>query len=118
MIEVTRKFGNTIIKVQGESQKEIWTQLSELGELFGDKECALCKSDDLLPRVREVVDGKKTHQYYELQCNVCRAKLCFGQHSEGGTLFPKRKLKDGQPNQEEGTYGPHKGWHKYVAPKS
>jgi hypothetical protein len=60
-------------------------------------------------RVRhaESRDGKEC-DYFELQCaNLdCGARLCFGQHQVGNTLFAKRKDGEGNPL-------PNRGWNVY-----
>jgi hypothetical protein len=52
-------------------------------------------------------------KYYELWCQNpdCRAKLGFGQHKTGDTLFPKRKDK-------EGNWLSDNGWVVYVPNKN
>lgn len=89
-ITYTTNDGRMTVKVDGEDQKSIVEQLSVFSEVFEEKECGKCKGHDLRFKVRKVVDGKKTHSYYERACGDCGAKLHYGQHSEGGTLFPKR----------------------------
>lgn len=87
----------TFITAEAESQLELFQQLSDLTEIFGEESCAKCNSPYKY-RVRKVTDGKKEYSYPELVCTNrdCRAKLSFGQ-SEGGALFPKRYVqKDGE----------------------
>jgi translation initiation factor 2 beta subunit (eIF-2beta)/eIF-5 len=103
MISVTA--GN--VTVQGESQKEVFEQLAQHQEIFGQNTCGACNSEDTRFVVREAQssDGKRNFKYYEMRCNKCGARLSFGQHSEGGTLFPKRK--DGE------NWLPNNGWTKF-----
>lgn len=109
-IKVTSK--NITITAEGNTQKEVFEQLSDLQEVFTGEDCGLCKGDTRF-LVREV-DGNK---FYELMCNKCFAKLQFGQSKTGGKLFPvrfQRKGKDYVKDSngrmlEKGT----KGWEKY-----
>lgn len=102
---------NRQIEVEGNTQKELFAQMASTYEVFGEKKCGCCDSDDIKPAVRKVPDGKKVHEYYEYICNKCGAKLQLGQSTDTETLFPKRKLdKDGKPDMENGKYGKHNGW--------
>lgn len=95
------------VKVEGEDQKSIVEQLSLFCEVFEAETCGKCNGTDTRFRVRKVQDGKKTHSYYERVCAKCGAKLHYGQHSEGGTLFPKRY--DSEANKVIGV----RGWVKF-----
>jgi len=102
-INYTSKNKRLSIEIQSESVKESFKKLAEFQEVFDEPQCGQCKSDNLQFVVR-TVDG---NDYYELKCNSCFAKLAFGQHKIGGSLFPKRKLADGTFDKE------NKGWHKW-----
>lgn len=108
---------NITVEVEAETQKELFGAAASAAEVFGESECGLCKSADIRPVVRHVAGAKnKQFDYYEMQCmnTKCRAKLAFGCNLEGGSLFPKRKLKEnGEPDMAEGKFGPHNGWTKY-----
>ncbi len=104
------------IEIESADTKELFRQMSAAHEVFGDHKCGACGEDRIVPRVRKVSKNKKEYEYFEMQCNnpKCRAKLAFGQYQDGSGLFPIRKLdKDGQPDRETGTYGPHNGWSRY-----
>ena len=105
-MKVTKKIGNLTIEFDGETQKDIFKQLSSLEEVFGEKACGKCGSENLRFIVREN-DG---NEFYELRCMDCGAILSYGQHKKGGTLFPKRKDADGN-------YMKHNGWYKYTGKK-
>lgn len=93
---------NTFITAEAENQLDLFKQLSDLTEVFGEESCAKCNSPYKY-RVRTVSDGKKQYVYPELVCTNrdCRAKLSFGQ-SENGALFPKRyQQKDGEAVTDE-----------------
>lgn len=92
------------VEAEGENHKQVFEKLAALAEVFGIERCGKCNSEDIIPIVRTAEDKKKkTHTYYELRCKNCYAKFAFGQHLQGGTLFPQRK--DG-----EGNYKPDGGW--------
>lgn len=95
------------ISFEASGQKEIFQQLAALSEIFSHSVCGACKSPDIRYVVRETSKGNKKFQYHELHCQKCRARLAFGQHSEGGTLFPKKK-------DESGEFLPNNGWVKFT----
>jgi hypothetical protein len=96
------------VSFEASGQKEILQNLSVLSEIFSHSHCGACRKPDIRYVVRETSKGTKKFQYYELHCQnpACRARLAFGQHSEGGTLFPKKK-------DDEGNYLPNNGWVKF-----
>jgi len=88
MAKVTVTSGN--VTVEAEGQKELFETLAEYQEVFAISQCGGCKSEDLRYSVRVQEDKKgKAHKYFELRCSSCYAKLPFGQHDNGKTLFPK-----------------------------
>ena len=96
--------GRITIEVEGGTQKELFKAVADVQEVFdADARCGDCQSADIAFRVREVDDN----QYYELHCRNCQARLSFGQHKQGGTLFAKRV--DDQKNPL-----PKGGWRKYT----
>jgi hypothetical protein len=92
------------------SDTDAFAQLASIDELFQDEACGLCKSKNV--HFAHRVSGK--FPYCERKCLGCGARLAFGKTEDGGRLFPKRKLKDGQPDMENGTFGEHRGWHRFV----
>lgn len=100
MAKVTVRSGN--VMVEGDSQKEVFQTLAEYQEVFSISECGGCKSINLRFSVRRQADSKgKEHNYYELRCQDCYAKLPYGQHDNGQTLFPKDWVRwDPQTKQE------------------
>lgn len=97
--------GKFWIEVDASDIKEAFRTLSGYMEVLGEPKCGRCGSADIRPNHRQV----DKYHYYELVCNnpSCRAKLELGQVQEGDTLFPKRKLPDGQWDSE------HHGWYRY-----
>ncbi len=91
------------IEIETDSAKDAFKKLAEFQEVFGESQCGQCKGNELRFIVR-TVDG---NDYYELKCNSCSAKLAFGQHKTGGTLFPKRKMADGSYDAK------NNGWHTW-----
>lgn len=108
------KVGN--IEVEAETQKELFQLISSAHEVFNEKRCGLCGSEEITPVYRTVSQGKKTFEYPEYHCQnpQCRARLSLGCAMEGGTLFPHRKLDEqGKPDRENGKWGKHNGWTKF-----
>jgi hypothetical protein len=99
---------NTVLHLEGEDIKDVFRQLASASEIFGaaDK-CGACGNKNVRFVVRNVPDGKKTYEFFELWClnNSCRARLAFGQTSDGDGLFPKRRDDSG--------FKPNNGWEKY-----
>ena len=92
MAKVRVQCGN--VAVEGESQKEVFQTLAEYQEVFGISVCGGCGSKNLRFTVRRQADSKgKEHNYYELRCQDCYAKLPYGQHDNGQTLFPKEWVR-------------------------
>lgn len=89
------------VRVEGSNQKEVFKQLAAFEEVFTETVCKKCGGSDTRFVVRNVEDN----DFYEMRCENlnCRAKLEFGQHKKGGTLFPKRK-------DDEGNFLPDNGW--------
>ena len=102
------KSGQFGVEFEGKDHKDVFEQVAKFQEIFEEKTCGKCKKSNIRFSVREV-DGNK---FYELVCREpqCRAKLAFGVHKQGGTLFPKRKSDDG-------TFLENNGWVTWVNPK-
>ena len=96
--------GRLIIKVEGSNIKELFEQIGPVAEVLdGDDACGKCGSAHIYPRAREA----QGFTYYELVCSDCGAKLSFGQHRDGGSLWAKRTDKDGRALD-------HRGWSVYL----
>ncbi|MBT4604105.1 hypothetical protein HOC01_00560 [archaeon] len=104
-INYTTRNKNINVELQSESVKDAFKQLAEFQEIFDEKCCGACKNIDLQFVVRTV----ENNDYYELKCKACFAKLAYGQHKVGGSLFPKRKNPDGSYDNI------NQGWHKWQA---
>lgn len=86
--------GRITIEVTGETIRDLFRGIANAQEAFeADAVCGMCQSECIGFRHRKV----DKNDYYEMVCNSCRARLQFGQHKEGGTLFAKRQDKDGNP---------------------
>lgn len=105
-IRYSSKNGRLSAELDGETQKDLFQQISSFQEVFEESKCGLCSKEDIRFVVRV---NKDNDDFFELHClnAACRARLAFGQHKKGGSLFPHRKDK-------EGTYLPNNGWTKYV----
>jgi RNase P subunit RPR2 len=96
-----------VFEVEGKEQVDVFKQLSSLQEVFSETTCKNCGSTETRFQVRQ---DKEENEYYEMVCTKCHARLSFGQNKKGGTLFPKRKSK-------EGNWLDNNGWIKYVRPQ-
>jgi hypothetical protein len=93
--------GSLTIKVEGETQRDIFRELARAAETFeAEAECGICHSPQIRFKVRTMDDN----EFFELQC-VCGARFEFGQHKKGGSLFPKRRGENGPL--------PNGGWAKW-----
>lgn len=102
MAKVTVTCGN--VAVEAEGQKELFELLATYQEVFGVAVCGnpKCKSANLRFTVRTQADSKgKEHRYFELRCLACYAKLPYGQHDNGQTLFPKKWVRWDKASNEE-----------------
>lgn len=89
------------VEFETESLKSAFKELNGIQEvLVSAGKCGACNNTDIRYVVRTVDDN----DYYEARCgnSRCRAKLAFGQHKTGGTLFPKRKDENGNWLDKEG----------------
>ena len=102
-IKYTTKNQRMSIEIENDSIKDSFKHLAEFQEVFDQESCGLCQGEDLQMVVRTV----ENNDYYEIKCKSCTAKLAFGQHKAGGSLFPKRKRVDGGYDLEG------QGWHKW-----
>lgn len=102
-VTYSSKNGRLSIQLDGDSQKDVFRQISSFQEVFEESSCGACSSEDLRFVVRTVDDNN----FYELHCNKCYSRLAFGQHkNKEGTLFPRRK-------DEEGKVLGKRGWTKW-----
>ena len=106
MYECTYKAfgGRLLVKFEAEAPTDIFTKMGAIATVLdADQVCGKCGSDIIFPVARTVTGN---NVYYELQCgnSRCGARLSFGQHKTGGTLFAKR---DGHPDTN--------GWYVYLA---
>lgn len=99
-VKVRINVGGCWLEADCETPKQAVKTLSSFAEVFGERECGLCKSTSIRPYHREV-DG---HDYYGLVCCSCGAQLSFGQHKNGSTLFAKRTDANGVKMSGNGWY--------------
>lgn len=103
----TTRNNRMTFELEGKTHTDIFEQIAAVQEVFEQTECVRAgkKSDNVKFVVREDAEENK---YYELVCQdsdpeLRYAKLAFGQHKKGGSLFPRRKDKDNK-------YLPNNGW--------
>jgi hypothetical protein len=101
-VKYTDRNGAFSVELEGDTQKDIFSQLAKFQEVFGESSCGKCGSTNLKFVVRAIDDN----EYFEIRCMDCGAKLAFGVHKKGGGLFPKKK-------DEQGNWLPNKGWTTY-----
>ena len=95
-------------EIEGTTQKDFFQAIADIGEIFTDEPCGVCKSTDTRYRVRNV----DSNNFFEKVCNKCFARLAFGQHKKTpGSLFPKRKFEDGSYDVK------NQGWSKWIPPE-
>lgn len=94
--------GRLTFEFEAESDRKLFEHLAHIQEVFEEPQCGCCKSQRIRHEVREF-DG---NSYYKLYCDDCGATLDFGQHKQGGSLFPKRHDKDRHDL-------PNRGWYVY-----
>src|SRR5262245_6341557 len=116
---------NIIIELEAPKQKDLFKAIASAHEVFGEKECGLCKSKEIIPVWRNVtvVKGKKTESYefpeYHCLNSACRARLSLGTlNDDTGTLYPHRRLlpngkPPGKDSRDQAKYGSHRGWTKF-----
>lgn len=102
---------------EGSTQKDAFKNLADNIEPFRIGACGMpnCGSKNIFPRVR--VQSKFT--YYEMTCADCWAKLSYGQSTENGALYPRRKYHEKHPLVKAGKAKvddrmPNGGWEKWV----
>lgn len=110
-MKVEQSVGNTRLFIEGDSVEDVFRQIAKASEIFGaaDK-CGACGKGNVRFVVRDVADGKKSYEFFELWCLDCRARLSFGKLSDGSGLFPKRK-------NEDGSWKDNGGWEVYKPTK-
>ncbi|HEY2910193.1 MAG TPA: hypothetical protein VGI99_08100 [Gemmataceae bacterium] len=116
MLKLNVPLKRCTVQVEAETQRELFEEYAAAVEVFGEQRCGLCKSEAIAPVVRTVVNGKQEYSFHEFHCQnpQCRARLAFGVHKGGDTLFPHRRLDDsGRPDRTTGEYGEHRGWSQY-----
>jgi hypothetical protein len=94
--------GRLLVKINAETVAQLFREIGSVASVLDvDTACGKCKSPNIFPNVRNAQD----YEYFELNCADCGARLSFGQHKEGGGLFPKRDKGDADD----------RGWYIYRA---
>tara|TARA_R110002020_G_scaffold176557_1_gene368863 strand:+ start:43 stop:378 length:336 start_codon:yes stop_codon:yes gene_type:complete len=101
-IKYTNSNSRIVAEMEGETQIDLFEQISSFQEIFDETCCGKCESERLRFVSRNVADNL----YYEVRCLDCGSRLSFGKTKTGGRLFPKRKDK-------EGNWLQNRGWVKW-----
>lgn len=103
-IRCTTHNGLYTMETEVSDQKAAVEEIAAFQEVFGEEACGKCGCKNLHFAVREV-DG---NTFYEMRCQKkgCGAKLAYGAHKTGKTLFPKRR-------DDEGNWRGSSGWVKW-----
>lgn len=98
-VKYSTKNGLMEFELDASKSKELFKALNIIQDIFDNEKCGLCGCDEL----RYVVRNVKDNEYYELQCtnDECLGRLSFGESRSGGTLFAKRRLKNGLPARQD-----------------
>lgn len=97
--------GRVRFEAEASTPTEMWKKLSLVQQIFdADSACGVCGNKEIKFNHRVA----KEFDFYELICGdpKCNARLSFGQHKKGGTLFAKRKDADGG-------WLDYDGWHRW-----
>ena len=92
--------------IEGETQKDVFRQLSEIDEVFNNQTCPLTSSGKPTNNVRFSVRTVDDNEFFEMRSlDPPFARKSFGQHKgTKGTLFPRNKDKDGNWIDNNGWY--------------
>lgn len=127
-MKVSKTIGGFHVEVEVKGIRELFEVFSNISEvLHAAEKCEACKQKNTRLNYR-LYDNKRP--YFEAIClnPNCKAKLNFGKHENGVTLFPSRKDADGNkiPNfgwdiyqrDGENNDGEHDNSHLDEAPES
>ncbi len=87
-MKISKRVSDTVtIHAEAEKMTDLFEELAQLEEVFSIDMCAKCQQKGL-KHVHRVVED---NNFYEVQCknSKCKAKLQFGCHKKGNTIFPK-----------------------------
>lgn len=101
-MKVTKTVGQYTIEVDGKDSKEAFVNMAGALDCFGETHCGACGSTELREQVRE----NGGHTFYEKRCMECNATLGYGQRKADGSMYPRRKDRDGN-------WMENRGWSVY-----
>jgi len=116
-MQVQLHCGRTTVVGEGQSHVDVFRQLVDLQDLFGNSRCGKCGSDNTYYRIRKTEKDRKKFEYFEMSCRDCYAKLPYHMHDDDkkGSMYIQKRVPDEkkEPNTEyyEG------GWEKYNKPQ-
>jgi len=92
--QFAKEIGRTVVTFSDEAKnaKDFFQKAQFYIEL--PEKCQSCSGLDLVPSVRTTTKG----DYYEVACGSCGYRKQYGQHKEGGGLFPKDWVEAYKPD--------------------
>lgn len=119
MLKAQLKFKKLWLEVTADTQKELFTSIAGLTDVFSEEKCGLCGSEDIKPIVRKSSKGKQEFEYPEYHCQnpqcLARLTICLN-NDKSGNMYAQRRLTDkNEPatGSKVGKYGKHNGWTKF-----
>lgn len=105
---------DTMIELEGATDKDLYEAMARVAEIFG-KHWLMCKAcqDKAFKPVPVVRVNKEKQKFYELHCTnpKCGARFVFGQSKDMKSLFPQRKYP--KSHKLAGKLKPNEGWVKW-----
>lgn len=95
-----------VVEVEDDKMTDVFEQLSCAQEVFGEKFCGKCGSDDI-----SFVTRQRDNTFYELKCNKCFAIVPISPHdNKQGTMYVRRYDLDDDKNK---IWLKDKGWKRW-----
>ena len=86
LMRYTTPNGRLFFELEVESIRTAFVFAAKIAELFEEKACGCCKSEDIFFEVREV----REFTYFVMRCRACNAQLDFSQKKDMKNLYIKR----------------------------
>src|SRR5262249_8902161 len=96
-------YGMKRVEIEADTVIDLFRQVAAAEDLFAPAlKCGRCGGERIMLPSRR----REGHEFFEANCLACGARLCYGVHKQGGTLFARRTNGDG-------VRMPDGGWHHY-----